>query len=252
MSHEFTEHVVVLKVGIFREADCWVRVLSPSKGVLTGFAFGGMRSRRRFCGCLDAVSKVQFRFQSSKRGKYLTLCEGALLDRYAGIRQLPGRLGMAVNCLKFVEAVQIGAHGASEVFALLSQVLRLLDAHSALEPVLPIFFRARVAFEHGYQPELDRCLQCGAVVSRDPTWAFVLRQGGLVCSRCRRQVAGPVAPLALEQLDMLRRILLESPEKWPVSAPVCDQEVQQGVRLLDQYVQFHLGVTWDGNRFVRN
>lgn len=251
MSHEFTEHVVVLKVGVFREADCWVRVLSPTRGVLTGFAFGGMRSRRRFCGCLDAVSKVQFRFQSSKRGKYLTLCEGALLDRYAGIRHLPGRLGMAVNCLKFVEAVQIGAHGASEVFGLLSQVLRLLDARPALEPVLPLFFRARVAFEHGYQPELDRCLQCGTGATQKSAWAFVLRRGGVVCSRCRRQIAGPVAPLDWEQLDMLRRILLDSPENWPVFAPTWDQKVQQGGRLLDQYVQFHLGVAWDGNGFVR-
>ncbi len=252
MSEEFTEPVVVLHVGLFREADCWVRLLSPSKGVVTGFAFGGMRSRRRFCGCLDAVSKVQFRFQRSKRGEYLTLCEGALLDRFTGVRQRPGRLGMAVNCLKFVEAVQLGEHGAPEIFALLTQTLQLLDGTPALEPVVPLFFRARVAFEHGYQPELDQCLLCGCDLEPGRNASFVLERGGLVCEACQGRAPGPLAALERGQWELLRRVLLAPPEQWPVFPERADQVVQATARLLDQYVQYHLGVQWDGNRFVRS
>ncbi|MFH1968727.1 MAG: recombination protein O N-terminal domain-containing protein, partial [Verrucomicrobiota bacterium] len=69
---EFSEKVLVLRVGTFREADCWVRFFSPTHGLLTAFAFGGRRSRKRFCGCLDQLSQVHFRV-SQGRQEYLCL-----------------------------------------------------------------------------------------------------------------------------------------------------------------------------------
>ena len=76
---EFSEQVLVLRVGTFREADCWVRFFSPTHGLLTGFAFGGRRSRKRFCGCLDHLSLVHFRV-SQGRQDYFCLQEGVAVS----------------------------------------------------------------------------------------------------------------------------------------------------------------------------
>jgi len=78
---EFSEKVLVLRVGTFREADCWVRFFSPTHGLLTAFAFGGRRSRKRFCGCLDQLSLVHFRV-SQGRQEYLCLQEGTLINGF--------------------------------------------------------------------------------------------------------------------------------------------------------------------------
>ena len=94
---EFSEDVVVLKVGTFREADCWVRFFSPTYGILTGFAFGGRRSRRRFGGCLDPLSLVRFRVSQNKRCEYYCLEEGVLLNRFSGLKKDLKKLKYAKN-----------------------------------------------------------------------------------------------------------------------------------------------------------
>ncbi|MDY7000330.1 MAG: recombination protein O N-terminal domain-containing protein [Thermodesulfobacteriota bacterium] len=109
---EFTEKGLILKVGRFREYDLWVRFFSPSRGILTAFAFGGRKSRKRFCGCLDPMNHVLFRIKSSRTGNYLCLQEGSLVQAYPRLRRDPRRLGPAVNCLKFFEAVHVEPQGA--------------------------------------------------------------------------------------------------------------------------------------------
>ena len=119
---EFSEQALVLKVGRFREIDAWVRLVSPVRGIYTAFAFGGLKSRRRFLGCLDPLNQVRFMVRRSGRTGYHCLTEARLLASPTGLRHDPGRLGIAVNCLKFFEAVQSGPPGAAEAYALLRAV----------------------------------------------------------------------------------------------------------------------------------
>ena len=77
---EFSEQALVLKVGRFRGIDAWVRLVSPVRGVYTAFAFGGLKSRRRFLGCLDPLNHVRFKVRRSGHGGYHCLTEARLLD----------------------------------------------------------------------------------------------------------------------------------------------------------------------------
>ena len=108
---EFSEQALVLRVGRFREIDAWVRLFSPVRGVYTAFAFGGLKSRRRFLGCLDPLSHVRFKVRRSGYQGYHCLTEAQLLDAPRRLRRDMNRLGMAVNCLKFLEAVPTWAPG---------------------------------------------------------------------------------------------------------------------------------------------
>ena len=77
---EWTDQALVLRMGAFRESDLWLKLLCREHGLLTLFAFGGSRSRRRFCGCLDVLNSLQCRVRSSKDGRFLNLEEAALLQ----------------------------------------------------------------------------------------------------------------------------------------------------------------------------
>ena len=77
---EWTDQALVLRMGAFRESDIWLKLLCREHGLLTLFAFGGSRSRRRFCGCLDVLNSLQCRVRSSKDGRFLNLEEAALLQ----------------------------------------------------------------------------------------------------------------------------------------------------------------------------
>ena len=123
---EFTEQVLVLRVGTFREADCWVRFFSPTHGLLTGFAFGGHRSRRRFCGCLDHLSVVHFRV-SRGRQEYYCLEEGTLINGFPTLKRDLKKLGMVSNCVRFFESLSFTPDGYAPAYALLLETLEALD-----------------------------------------------------------------------------------------------------------------------------
>lgn len=254
MSVEFTDRALVLHVGTFRETDMWVRVLTPSRGVLTGFAFGGCRSTRRFCGCLDPLNQVLFRFKSNRAGTYLSLEEGTLQRAPGRVRQDPNRLGLAVNCLKFLEASEIGSDGAQDAFDLFAECLHVLDAPAEPSMQLPVLFRARLAAIQGYAPAMDRCAGCGCEVAYLEEARLLVPHGGVLCPRCMARMDVPDAAQTLRMsgrsLDTLRHICAHGPDVWR-SLPLEGRVARECARAIDCFVQYHMGLSWDRNRFRR-
>ncbi len=162
---EFTEKALVLKVGRFRENDVWLKLFCAGRGMITAFAFGGSRSRRRFSGCLDQLVLANFRVETSRRGAYNVLQEGELLHGYPGLRADTRKIGLVAHCLKFVEAVQLGQEGARPVFELLHETLTTLESEAVGAEVLPLLFKAKLTFEQGLKPDLSLCVRCGR-----PAW----------------------------------------------------------------------------------
>lgn len=244
---EFTDKTIVMKVGRFREIDCWVRFFSPTNGIMTAFAFGGSKSRKRFSGCLDQLNHVLFTVASNRSGNYFYLCEGTLLHRFPRIHQDLSRLGMAVNCLKFLEASHIGIGNASSVFDLLFQTLWTLNEEKFVPAYFPLFFRARIACEYGYRPDLCHCGKCGKNIGEKHKSIFFLSQGQIFCMDCYGLSSGGPF-LSKEELDLLNTIFQGDPLLWSgIKLPEkCKKKILQ---VLDKFVSIHLGLVWDGGRF---
>jgi DNA repair protein RecO (recombination protein O) len=248
MSREaFTENAIILKLGVFREADCWVRLFSPGRGLFTAFAFGGYKSRKRFPGCLDVLNRVRFTVVSSRYGGYLSLNEGTLLDRFPRIHTHRLRLGMAANCCKFLEAAHIGSGSAQSVFSLFHRTLQVLDESSEVPASLPLLFRARLTAEYGYGPDFERCAGCGEEVRPDRDYLFSLQQGRTYCSRCGRG-GGESWRLPGGKLLRVAGVLRSDPGTW-CSDPGVSGLQGDSLRLMDGCVQRYMGLVWDGGRF---
>lgn len=247
---ESTENALVLKVGRFREVDAWVRLFSPAKGVFNAFAFGGSVSRRRFMGCLDPFNVVAFKVKTDAAKGYSHLLEGSLITSHPRLRQDQHRLGMAVNCVKFLEAAHLGPSGSSGAFSLLLETLAALDAPEELSPSMPLFFRARMAFDQGFRPDLYACARCGADLRQGvPAW-FLVEQGKLYCGECRHFGKGLTTVLGPESLDVLRAVAELPPGRWAAMRP-SGQTRMECSRALDLFVERHVGLTWDHGSFRR-
>ncbi|MBU1041977.1 MAG: DNA repair protein RecO [Proteobacteria bacterium] len=252
---EFTEKALVLKVGRFRESDIWLRLFFAGRGVVTAFAFGGSRSTRRFCGCLDQLVLGTFRVGSNRRGTYKVLEEGTLLHAFPGLRSDPRKLGLVAHCLKFVEAVQIGSQGARPVFDLLLETLGVLEMSEVGAELLPLLFKAKLTFEQGLKPDLTLCVRCGR-----PAWehvcsdhepqvtatsgaglGFSVERGGLVCVNCCDVEAEPLSIGAVRTLEWISS---SRPADWPRLALEPEMRRQLG-RVVDRFVAFHLGLRWE-------
>lgn len=255
---EFTEKALVLRVGRFRENDVWVKLFCAGRGVITAFAFGGSRSRRRFSGCLDQLVLASFSVGTSRRGSYHVLQEGELLHAYPGLRSDPRKLGLVAHCLKFVEAVQVGQDGARRVFDLLCETLSTLEAGSVGAEMLPLLFKAKLTFEQGLKPDLALCVHCGRPASDHAAWnhdcaeadvsqrlAFSVERGGLVCGLCDDV---PSEPLCLGSVRVLEWIGASRPADWPRLAVAPDMRRELG-RVVDRFVAWHLGLRWENGTY---
>ena len=248
---EFSEKALVIKVGRFREIDAWVRLISPVRGIYTAFAFGGMKSRRRFLGCLDPLNHVRFKVRRSGYKDYHCLTEDSLLDAPRRLRQDSLRLGMAANCLKFFEAVHIGPQGAAQGYELLRGVLAALDDDCEPSPLFPLFFRARMAFDHGLLPSWNRCAACGEPLLESGAVCHV-EEGRLFCPRCREAArsGGVRQPLGQAALFLLETAVCQEPSRWAACRPEPgdSREFSQTVDLL---VRYHMGLAWEQGGFCR-
>lgn len=247
---EWADHALVLRMGHFREADLWLKLLCRKRGLLTLFAFGGSRSRRRFCGCLDVLNTLHCRVKASGRGNFLNLEEAVLL---AGPQSLRGdwrRMGLAANCLRFVEALGVSDDGAHETFTLVEDLRRTLEEAPLLPSLLPLFFRLRLAGALGFAPNLGNCGQCGGVLPGSAL--FVVDEGQLRCASCRAAL-GPArygVELSAAGLDLLRHVQQELPSGWCADEPL-PADRRACARAIDGFVQYHLGLAWEGGHFRR-
>jgi DNA repair protein RecO (recombination protein O) len=242
------EQAVILRVGTFREIDCWVRFFSPLRGIETGFAFGGRRSRRRFTGCLDSLNHVRLDLEAPRSGRYLTLSQGTLVHRFAGLHRDMQRMGMAVNCIKFLEGAHTGADQAEPVFDLLLAALDVLNAAPDVPATFPLLFRAKLACTYGYAPEVNLCGVCGVSLSSMESGSFSWRGGYALCAGCRKRAeAGVMDNLDLSRLGLF---LSGSPEEWARTGrpKPGDSNLWQ---VLDFFVQHHTGLQWTRGRFRR-
>jgi len=247
---ESTEKALVLKVGRFREVDAWVRLFSPRKGVFTAFAFGGSVSRRRFLGCLDPFNVVNFKVKSQGGTGYTYLLEGALIASHPRLRQDGERLGMAVNCLKFLDAAHLGHPGSEAAYELLLTTLAALEGSEAVSRLMPLFFRARMAFDQGFQPDLHACARCGAALDQAQGARLLVEQGRLHCPACVQYGRGAQVQLGRGSLQVLRTVAEGTADQW-ARMPVDAQARMECGRALDLFVEYHLGLTWDHGSFRR-
>jgi len=248
-----TEKALVLKVGRFREADVWVRLLTPSRGVFNAFAFGGSRSRRRFVGCLDPFSHVLFTIGSGKRGNYTVLEEGSLLGNFPDIRKSSTKTGIAANCIKFVEAMEIGPSDGKQAYNLLLNTMVLLEEGGGSTEFVPWLFRARYAFDMGYTPDFLVCGSCGQPVGTQKGYQFGIERGQVACPTCLsggkplEGLARPISTGALRALDWIQH---SSPSDW--AHVTMDAEVRrQCSQLVELFVAYHLGLSWENGMYKK-
>ncbi|EKO40249.1 MAG: recombinational DNA repair protein (RecF pathway) [Solidesulfovibrio magneticus str. Maddingley MBC34] len=247
---EYSDQVLILAVKRFREIDAWVRLLSPTRGVYTAFAFGGLKSRRRFLGCLDPLNHVQFKVRRSGYRGYHCLAEGRLLDAPRQLRNHPQRLGMAVNCLKFFEAAPVAPGSFAEAYGLMRAMLATLDAAEEPSPLFPLLFRARMTFLHGMLPACGHCAVCGQPLGQTGAVCHV-EEGRVACPDCRAAASGGVhARLGGEALALLASAVEQGPEQWAACRPhpAAGREFSRAVDLL---VRYHMGLAWEQGGFVR-
>ena len=247
---EWKDRALLIRLGHFHERDLWVKLLLPSRGLFTAFAFGGAVSRRRFCGCLDVFNEIECRIRVSSRGRYLNLEEATLLSAPLALRKDWNLMGQAANCLCFTEALGIGSDSSGECYSLLKDLRDLFETTHAPSAFIPVFFRLRMAAALGLSPDFLFCASCGAKLLNGGF--FQVDEGRSLCHPCSKNKGflekrrGMM--LSNDTLALLNDIQRRKPSEW---AGLSYGECRQAARAIEGFVQFHLGIAWENGTFRR-
>lgn len=192
----YRDEAVVLRTHKLGEADRIVSLHTRSHGKVRGVAKGVRRTRSKFGSRLEPLTHVAIQLYRG-RGDLDTITQVETQSRFAGLRADPVRFARAESMLEAVEHLALEREPDPDLYVLLLRALATLESSdSAL--VVPAFF-LKVLAQQGLQPEVGACIVCGAP---EPIESFDLRDGGVLCSGCRRG-----RPLSAEALGLLRRIL---------------------------------------------
>ncbi|GFH63298.1 MAG: DNA repair/recombination protein RecO [Candidatus Desulfovibrio kirbyi] len=246
---EWADHAMVVRMGRFREADVWLKLLCRKRGLLTLFAFGASRSKRRFCGCLDVLNTLLCQVKAAKNGRFFNLQEAVLLTTPQALRKNWQRMALAANCLRFVEAFDISGDGAAEAFAIVENLRHTLENSLYLPSLFPLFFRLRLAGALGFAPRLTSCAVCGDNVTNRAL--FAVDEGQIRCTRCKFEHPTRYGvEISGGGLALLRHVQRVLPSAWLTEEPAATER-RCCAKAIDGFVQYHLGVAWQNGCFRR-
>lgn len=174
----------VLGTNELGEADLIVTLLAESAGRLRGVASFARKSRRRFGGALEPLTRVRASW-SEREGRDLHRLESLETARsYATMQSDP--LVQATCAVLCEIASAMGREGEAEpkVFRLIGAVLDALEA--GLTPTVAVrYFEFWTLRLHGLLIDTAACGACGAALGADDAVIAIAGQG-VLCSACAR------------------------------------------------------------------
>lgn len=205
---------------------------------MTGFAFGGCKSRRRFSGCLDTLNLVLFKASTGSRSQYLTLEEGTLICGFPEIKKDSGRLGMAVNSLRFTQKICLEGDDSSHLYSLMLDYLNVMEKNTYVPSFFPLLYRAKTVFMHGYEPQFESCFICGKKLTNMEKAFFLFAEGKVACKRCLYQNSKAIS-VNPESLSFLSKLRNSNPEEW-VSWNIRSETLQDCFQIVESFVEYHV------------
>jgi len=201
---EIATEAFVLRARPYGESDRIVTLITETQGKLTGIAKGAKNSRRRFAGTLEPFVHIRtvFRQRPSSDLAFLVRCE--FLGVFRRFTSDLERFAAGSYVLELTDRMVFGRESGRDVYRLVAEVLALLDAGMAIEPLLRAF-ELHLLAASGYAPALDRCRMCGTPVARAETIYLAVERGGLLCRPCvpAGEAVRPIAPATATELARL-------------------------------------------------
>ncbi len=191
----------VLGTHALGEADVIVTLLAESSGRVRGVAPSGRKSRRRFGGALEPLTRVRAAW-TEREGRELHRIDALDLSRsYAAMQAEPARQAACAILAELAASVAREGEADPKGFRLLGAVLDALE--QGLDPWLSIrYFEYWTLRLHGLLPDTDSCSACGRELSSSAR-RKVTPEGVVHCEACDRDTGGRGRSLTREELAFL-------------------------------------------------
>lgn len=170
---------------------------------------------------------------------------------FSGIRSDIVKTAYASYWAELTDAWMEPGQTSEALFDLLVYVLTKIEAGESPGGALSILFQLRFMIMSGFSPDLTRCTRCGTELDRieEKRLSFDLKGGGIRCRGCAPAGAGAIS-LSKGTVKELR---------WVEGGDLAKagrirfspRAVEEGLKLLEAFVPFHLGKEPKSLKFLR-
>lgn len=197
---------IVLRTDPFSRTSRIVSWLTPEHGRLVTIAKGCERPRSDMRGQIDVFYTCEIVYYSAARSGLATLKECAALAPRYSLRDDPRASACASYLCDLVHRLTPPGPPQPALYAFLEQCLdALAEAESGVPLRIVHWAELRLMGLLGMAPRLNRCTACGCPPADDnPLNVVSVPRGGAVCVRCRPDADGPLIPLGLDAVAILR------------------------------------------------
>ncbi len=190
---------VVLRHREYGEADRILTMYTPDMGKIVVIAKGVRKPTSRKAGHLEPFTRVSVLLAQGSTWDIVTQADS--VQAFAHLREDLRLLAYASYFVELVDRFSSEGEANELLYDLLVMALERLDAGDRPE-LLARFFELHVLGLEGYQPQLHRCVVCGAELGPEDSF-FSVEMGGVLCPRCGERTPR-VVPLSLGAFKLLR------------------------------------------------
>ncbi len=235
---------LVLRRFNLGEADRIAAFLTRERGKLRAVARAARRVRSRFAGALEPLTHVHLEYYGKENTELFRLNSADILHTFDGLRQDYDRLNGALVMAELLDRLLEDGEPQPAIFDLSLGVLEQMEARGSIEDPL-ILFEIRFLRELGYQPNLDRCPQCGVDLGGRGA-VFQAGAAELTCPDCTSGGMCFLSPGAVKHLSAVSTLSLRRAFQVKAMHPV-QKEAQ---RFLHAFLTGVSGVRLKSFRFL--
>ena len=168
----------------FSETSQIVHFLTRDFGRVTCIAKGAFREKNSFEGNIDLMVMSRIGFARRKGRSMALLRSRELLNHYPGLHDDLRAFSLAALMGELMRSGVQEGQVIPGLFSLLARSLDALDEGRPSGDFVALAFQGALLKMLGYEPELDRCVECRARPATNSLLCAYPSHGGIVCRNC--------------------------------------------------------------------
>lgn len=240
----YRTEAIILNSFDYSESDRILAFYTREYGKIKGIAKGARRSKKRFVGNLEPLSRIMLIFFQTDKSELVRVEDSTLIEGFAGLKADIEKLSQACYLLELVSEMTREGQVNPAVYKLLLEFLGM--GQEGKLDLLSRFFEIKLLSMLGYLPFLEGCVVCreeASVIKK-----FSSERGGMVCDRCSTGLTGMI-PVSQGTAMLLSTAAKFSTDKLERLKPA-DNFIKEGERLLGEFIKFQLGKELKTRRFM--
>lgn len=174
---------IVLSVMPIGEYDKRVVILTKERGRLSTFAKGARKPNSPLGGAVSPFCFGEFTLYEGRTS--YNIMQVSISNYFEELRQDMEAAYYGFYFMEFAEYYTREYNDETQMLKLLYQTLRALTKKSIPNELIRYIYELKGIYINGEGPQVFQCVKCG---DKERSVVFSAKEGGLVCSECRRDV----------------------------------------------------------------